>query len=32
MPNNTLNNPAIVGMDYLEHVKIAVRDDAFGQI
>ena len=32
VPNNALNYQAIVGMDYLEHFKIAVRHGTFGQI
>ena len=32
VPNNTLNFQAIVGMDYLEHFKIAIRHGTFGQI
>ena len=32
VPDNTLTYQAIVGMDYLEHFKIAVRHGAFGQI
>ena len=32
VPNNTLNYQAIVGMDYLERFKIAIRHGSFGQI
>lgn len=32
VPNNALNYQAIVGMDYMEHFKIAVRHGTFGQI
>ncbi|MYG80406.1 MAG: hypothetical protein F4187_00905 [Gemmatimonadetes bacterium] len=31
VPNNTLNYQAIVGMDYLQCFKIAIRHGAFGQ-